>query len=464
MRLLSVFQLTTNMMRGVVLLLVCWSALCAGDTPANCMYEDIRGTWTFYETERSGDNTINCDTLGPIVHTKTFTLSFPDTVMDELNNEGTWTMVWNQGFEVNINERSYFAFSDYEGNFGNAMSYCDRTSNGWSRDKTIRNWSCFVANKTTPVAPHPTRKMTVVESQLQQHYHNDHNMIHNINTMQTSWTAKAYPQHEKYTVQEMLNRGGGVASMLTSPPTPAPATPEQKARVSLLPDNFDWRDISGENYVTPVRDQGGCGSCYTFASMAQVEARIKIATNNQRTDVFSTQDVVSCSVLSQGCAGGFNFLIAGRYAQDQGLVAEECNTYTGNDDPCNTDTSCGRTYVSDYEYLGGYFGACNEEIMLQTLVENGPMSVSYMVYDDFHNYEGGIYHYTGMKNEFNPFENVNHAVLLVGYGVEPTTGEKFWIIKNSWSDTWGEDGYFRIRRGTNECGIESMAVEITAIP
>ncbi|KAK3852192.1 hypothetical protein Pcinc_041214 [Petrolisthes cinctipes] len=450
--------------RGVVLLLVCWAALCAGDTPGNCMYDDIRGTWTFYETERSGDNTINCDTLGPIVHTKTFTLSFPNNVMDELNNEGTWTMVWNQGFEVNINERSYYAFSYYEGNMLISTSYCDRTMNGWSRDNTVRNWSCFFGNKTTPVAPRPTSRVTVVESQLQQHYNNDHNMIHNINTMQTSWTAKAYPQHEKYTVQEMLNRGGGVGSMLTSPPTPAPATPEQKARVSLLPDNFDWRNISGQNYVTPVRDQGGCGSCFAFASMAQVESGIRIATKNQRSDVFSPQDIVSCSVLAQGCLGGFNYLTGGRYAQDQGLVAEECNIYTGQGDPCNTDSSCGRTYVSDYEYLGGYYGACNEELMLQSLVEDGPMAVAYMVFDDFHNYEGGIYHYTGVKNEFNPLEMVNHGVLIVGYGVEPTTGEKFWTVKNSWSDTWGEDGYFRIRRGTNECSIESMALKVTAIP
>lgn len=74
------------------------------------------------------------------------------------------------------------------------------------------------------------------------------------------------------------------------------------------------------------------------------------------------------------------------------------------DDPCNTDTSCPRTYVSEYQHVGGYYGACNEELMLQALVETGPISVSFMVYDDFNNYEGGIYHHTGLKNEFNPFE------------------------------------------------------------
>lgn len=76
--------------------------------------------------------------------------------------------------------------------------------------------------------------------------------------------------------------------------------------------------------------------------------------------------------------------------------------------------------------------------------------------------QGGIYHHTGLLDKFNPLEVTNHAVLAVGYGEEPKTKEKYWIIKNSWGDAWGENGYFRIRRGTDECGIESMAA--TALP
>ncbi|MPC15985.1 Dipeptidyl peptidase 1 [Portunus trituberculatus] len=386
--------------------------------------------------------------------------------------------------------QSYFAFSYYEGNLVSATSYCDKTSNGWSRDATVRNWSCFSANKTTEVTPRVTKMLTPLRTHHQT-YRNDHEMIERINSKQSSWTAKAYPEHEKYTVMEMGQRMGGLRSVPYNSPSPAAATPEQKARVSLLPKNFDWRDVEGVNYLAPVRDQGGCGSCYVFASMAMIESRIRIKTHNQRQDVFSTQDVVSCSMLSQGCDGGFSYLIAGRYAEDQGIVAEECNPYTGKvrkfkDDPCNTDSSCARTFVSDYEYLGGYYGACNEEKMLQALVEKGPLAVAYAVYDDFPNYDGGIYHHTGERNIFNPLEvsgrrkeegnignmrneqmepkYVNHAVLLVGYGEDEITGEKFWTLKNSWSDSWGEDGYFRIRRGTNECAIESMAVDITAIP
>lgn len=74
-----------------------------------------------------------------------------------------------------------------------------------------------------------------------------------------------------------------------SRPVPAPATAEQKARVSLLPDSFDWRDVNGVSYVSPVRDQGSCGSCYAFASMANLESQVRIATQNQRQDVFSPQ-------------------------------------------------------------------------------------------------------------------------------------------------------------------------------
>lgn len=86
------------------------------------------------------------------------------------------------------------------------------------------------------------------------------------------------------------------------------------------------------------------------------------------------------------------------------------------------------------------------------------------VYPDFMTYSGGIYHHTGLADAFNPFELTNHAVLLVGYGRCHVTGQKYWIVKNSWGSGWGEDGYFRIRRGSDECSIESIAVAASPIP
>ena len=87
------------------------------------------------------------------------------------------------------------------------------------------------------------------------------------------------------------------------------------------------------------------------------------------------------------------------------------------------------------------------------------MAVGFDVLSDFFHYKGGIYRHTNLTDKFNPFELTNHAVLLVGYGVDEVSGEKFWIVKNSWGTEWGEDGYFRIIRGIDECAFESMGVQ-----
>lgn len=145
-------------------------------------------------------------------------------------------------------------------------------------------------------------------------------------------------------------------------------------------------------------------------------------------------------------------------------MEEDCFPYTAQDSPCTFKRSCYHYYASEYHYVGGFYGGCNEALMKLELVLRGPMAVAFEVYSDFMLYKEGIYHHTGLQDDFNPFELTNHAVLLVGYGTDPKSGEKFWIVKNSWGTSWGEDGYFRIRRGTDECAIESIAVSATPIP
>ena len=86
------------------------------------------------------------------------------------------------------------------------------------------------------------------------------------------------------------------------------------------------------------------------------------------------------------------------------------------------------------------------------------------VYPDFSYYKEGIYHHTGLLDATGPFELTNHAVLLVGYGRCAKCGQNYWVVKNSWGDGWGEKGFFRIRRGSDECAIESIAVAATPIP
>ncbi|KAK4329117.1 hypothetical protein Pmani_000528 [Petrolisthes manimaculis] len=433
-----------------------------GDTPANCTYNDIQGVWNLYETERSGDANIDCHNMGPIVHKTRVKLSYPNVAVDQFGNHGTWTMVYNQGFEIKIAGRSYFAFSLYEKSGSEVVSFCGKTMTGWSRDVTVRNWACYrgqkhqqVDTKVYHLPPLPSESVM---------YRVNSEFIHEVNTVQKSWVADMYPQYETLTLQQHLARAGGRVSSLTLGVRAAESNFISRVRSASLPESWDWRKVSGSNYVSPVRNQASCGSCYAFASMAGLESRIRILTNNTMQPVFSPQDVVGCSQLSQGCDGGFPFLIAGRYAQDKGVVLEECSPYEGHDDSCSTRASCTRHYTAYYRYVGGYFGACNEEKMKVALVEGGPLMVGLEVYNDFLHYKTGVYHHTTLTDSFNPLELTNHAVLVVGYGTDDNTKEDYWLVKNSWGEDWGENGYFRIRRGVDECAIESMAVEVVPIP
>ncbi|XP_047735535.1 dipeptidyl peptidase 1 [Hyalella azteca] len=432
------------MLRLVVL--VALAGLCRADLPIDCRFSDAVGTWIVSESARTGDPSLDCSgELGEVVHQKQFTLTYPNLVTDELGNTGTWTLIYNQGFEVNINERSYWANFAYN----SSGFWCDHLHVGWARDTTVRHWSCFSAVKATFKGLSAPRKYHVpVLRNPDEFFRNNKAFIRRINEAQTSWTAKAYPHFERYTNREMLQRAGGFYSPL---PPPKPTTKEELSRAALLPSHFDWRDVEGVNYVSPVRDQGNCGSCYAFASTALLESRVRILTNNSRQDIFSPQEVVSCSRLSEGCNGGFAYLIAGRYAKDIGFVNESCNFYFGGESECSTDPSCARTYVSRYAFVGGYYGGANEALMMEALVKEGPIAVDFNVESDFSGYHQGIYvHLPAVKRDFDPVYTVNHVVLVVGYGVDEASGMKYWIVKNSWGQDWGEQGYFRIRRGTNE--------------
>ncbi|XP_041459307.1 dipeptidyl peptidase 1-like isoform X1 [Lytechinus variegatus] len=436
-----------------------------GDTPANCTYEDVAGEWVFEVSGYGGDNKIDCTKPGPVTYKLHVQLLFPDVAVDlEYGTKGFWTLIYNQGFEVVLNNRKYFAFSEYTQNGSQVTMNCSQTLPGWSHNTMGTDWACYVGRKVGPSKVYQ-HTVSIERHQYfsQKIYQNDMKMVEKINRVQKSWKATVYPEHERYTVEDMQRRAGAMNGLGTFRPTPATVTDQAKRAASTLPLGFDWRNVDGQNFVSPIRNQASCGSCYAFGSLAMLESRLRIATNNSIQLVFSTQDVVSCSEYSQGCNGGFPYLVAGKYAEDFGVVEESCYPYKGSDISCSKEKSgCRRYYATNYNYVGGFYGGCNEELMKAQLVKNGPLAVSFMVYDDFMQYSGGIYHHTGIKNKnlkFNPFEITNHVVLVVGYGADEGSGEKFWIVKNSWGKDWGEEGYFRIRRGTDECGIESIAVE-----
>ncbi|KAM3875464.1 dipeptidyl peptidase 1 [Diretmus argenteus] len=448
----------------LVCVLLLWLDGSLGDTPANCTYEDLLGTWVFQVSKGGHDKTINCSSEAPVESLVTLTLEKLSLASDDMGNTGFFTLIYNQGFEVVINNYKWFGFFKYSDEGPKVTSYCDQTLPGWVHDVLGHNWACFVAKRVEPIPPRTEYKPLFDRRLFQQRpYKHNPDFINSINSVQSSWKAAPYPEHETYTLEDLHYRAGGPASRIPIRVRPTHVKTDVAKMSLALPERWDWRDVNGVNFLSPVRNQASCGSCYSFATMGMLEARIRVLTNNTESPVLSPQQVVSCSQYSQGCDGGFPYLI-GKYIQDFGVVDESCLPYIAKNSPCGVPQNCGRVYTAEYGYVGGFYGGCSEVAMMLELVKNGPMAVAFEVYSDFMHYKEGIYHHTGLTDTYNPFELTNHAVLLVGYGRCHMTGQKYWIVKNSWGTTWGEGGFFRIRRGSDECAIESIAVAAKPIP
>jgi C1A family cysteine protease len=204
----------------------------------------------------------------------------------------------------------------------------------------------------------------------------------------------------------------------------------EAAPLFTLPTALDWRN-NGGNFVTPIRDQGGCGSCWAFASTGALESSTLIANQTPGIDLnLSEQVLVSCGAL--GSCGGGPIDETPDFMKSTGLPVESCYPYTATNGACSN--ACSNWHANTYRISSYQYVSANASSLKSALYNYGPLVTAMSVYEDFFSYQSGIYHYVsgGLAG--------GHAVLIVGYD----DVEQYFIVKNSWGAWWGESGFFRI--------------------
>lgn len=215
---------------------------------------------------------------------------------------------------------------------------------------------------------------------------------------------------------------------------------------------LDWRNHS---VVTPVKNQGGCGSCWAFASVANMESHYAIKTGELHE--LSTQQVTSCTENPRecggtgGCQGATNELGYEYAIRANGLVLERDYPYTGTDGRCEVPYAFRKAHFSSYVRVEPN----SQEAVLEAL-QTGPLTISVWA-TPMQFYSRGIF--SGC--DYSKNMAINHAVQLVGYGTE--AGKDYWIVRNSWGANWGEKGYIRLLREKEpKCGLNYSPKDGTA--
>jgi C1A family cysteine protease len=201
--------------------------------------------------------------------------------------------------------------------------------------------------------------------------------------------------------------------------------------------SLDWSQMGA---VTGVKDQGQCGSCWAFSTTGSMEGAIQIKWKVLNS--LSEQELVDCGGAygNLGCNGGLMDR-AFKYAEANGLCSEKDYPYTAKNGNCNKAGCTAQPYTK----LTGYKDVTTNENSLGAAVDIGPVSVAIEAdQQGFQLYKGGVF--SGVCGQ-----NLDHGVLTVGYGTD--TGQDYWKVKNSWGTSWGEQGYIRMIRNKDECGI-----------
>ncbi|XP_044513497.1 procathepsin L-like [Gracilinanus agilis] len=214
-----------------------------------------------------------------------------------------------------------------------------------------------------------------------------------------------------------------------------------------IPESIDWRE---KGYVTPVKKQGQCDSCWAFSATGSIEGQWFRKTGKLVS--LSEQNLVDCSSSegNDGCCGGFIDKAFQYVKENGGIDTEECYPYVGENNECKYQPECSGASVTGFVDIPSE----QERALMEVVATMGPVSVAIDGGNPtFQFYNSGVY--------FEPqcsSSELHHAVLVVGYGSEGIDGKKYWIVKNSWGEEWGDKGYILMTKDeNNHCGIATAA-------
>ena len=220
------------------------------------------------------------------------------------------------------------------------------------------------------------------------------------------------------------------------------------------PDSWSWKD---QGVVSAVKDQGSCGSCWAFSTMANLEGLYALQKGVVKT--FSEQQLVDCDTTDSGCNGGLMEYAFAWLKKNGGFNTDTDYPYKGVKQACKSDSS---KYVdmkvTGYKQLTSSesnWNCVSEDKIKDLLYSTGPLAVALNA-NPLQTYSSGILDLTSTQC---PTSSINHAVTMVGYG--NASSKDYWLVKNSWGKSWGESGYFRIRRGNGTCGINCYITTAT---
>jgi len=311
-----------------------------------------------------------------------------------------------------------------------------------------------------------------------------HSLVAEVNAKQTLWKAAVHPRFSQMSTESLKGMMGYKHDdKLEKMFAEQPEEMKKKSKDDDLPKEFDSRKAYDKctDVISKIQDQSRCGSCWAVSSASVMSDRTCIKSDGKTKLELSAKEVISCA-WGMGCNGGQPFFAMG-YWKNKGVVSggdydeqSGCQPYPfppnqhGSDEPMFETPKCEKSCQKGYnvEYASDkHFGKdrkwwllASEERIRQEIFDNGPVVATFIVYEDFMQYQSGIYQHVSGK------QLGGHAVRFIGWGEEQQADGSvvpYWLVANSWNTDWGEEGTFRIVRGQNECGIEKMGIHF-ALP